>query len=193
MKRLLLQWLTVTLTALVCGGCIKIESGGVEEAREPANAEARRTRAKWADQFQNATPEQMADLVIRHVGFATDNYLRMGRDVLYEWRRGEEGRGESIPGSEMVGMVEAWISSEKPVLKAWEDNLEYGLDRIRETNRFDQPHLDALSAVADQFYISHSFVMYPAGSSSDYASGLDDLERETETLIEDTRYKLGLN
>ncbi len=193
MKRLLSYWLTLGVAALISGGCVKIESGSAEEGRQPAQSKARRTRAQWANQFQNATPEQMVDLVVRHVEFATNNYLRFGRDILYEWRRGEEGRGEPIPGSDMIPVVEAWADSEQPVLKAWEENLEYGLDRVRETNRLDQPDMDALAALADQFYAFYSFVMFPSGSSEDYAAGLDDLERNTEVLMEDARYELGLD
>gem|GEM_PF-646749 len=171
--------------ALLVSSCsaIKIETGQTqEEAVQSAEARAKQIRSDWANRFQQATPLEMARLLSRHVDSVSAWYVAYGFDVAAQWREGNTGRGEIVPDREMREVVAVWTERQQPILVAYEDNLEYGLEQIKETGHFGQDLLDLLSEFADQYYKVYSAVFYPSGSVEEYEETLNRIKHETESL-----------
>jgi len=181
--------LMILPVTLVVGGllfscsAIKIETGQTqEEAVQSAEARAKQIRSDWAIRFQQATPLEMAQLLSRHVDSVSALYVAYGFEVAAQWREGNTGRGEIVPDREMREVVAIWIERQQPILAAYEDNLEYGLEQIKETGYFGRDLLDLLSEFADQYYKVYSAVFYPSGSVEEYEETLNRVKHETESL-----------
>jgi hypothetical protein len=162
---------------------IKIETGRTpEEAVESAEVRAKQIRSDWANRFQQATPLEMARLVSHHVDSVSSWYVAFGFEVVKQWHEGNTGRGENVPDREMREVVAVWTEKQQPILAAYEDNLEYGLEQIKETGYFGQDFFDLLSEFADQYYKVYSAVFYPSGSVEEYEETLNRVKYETESL-----------
>ena len=169
------------LLSLTLAGCVKIETGQtVDEAVESAEQRASRARATWANKFRSASPVQMTQYVAEHFDQTTDMFFRFGRRMIDQWRQGSEGRGVEVKASVMREMIDAWTTAEKPLLVAFEDNLEYGVDQIRQSGFFDERLLRQMGDLVDVYYDVYSAVMYPVGSIEDYDYLLDKKQREAK-------------
>ncbi len=165
--------------------CIRIETGQTsEEAVASSEVRARQTRSQWANRFNSATPRQMADMLVEHARDVTDRYLNYGADVVSRWSEGSTGRGQEITATEMREFVTAWIEVEKPLLIAWEDNLEYGLERIVESGFYDETSRDMFQNLVDRYYDVYSAVFFPSSTVEDYESGLYRTRNERDRAIE---------
>jgi hypothetical protein len=183
--RQLMRLLTTLVAGTLLFSCstIKIETGQTqEEAIQSAKAQARQIRSDWANQFQQAAPLEMAQLLSRHIDSVSTWYVAYGFEVATQWREGNTGRGENVPDREMREVVAVWTEKQQPILAAYEDNLEYGLEQIKETGYFGQDFFDLLSEFADQYYKVYSAVFYPSGSVEEYEETLNRVKYETESL-----------
>jgi len=177
---------------LLSCSAIKIETGQThDEAVESAKEQAKQIRANWANRFQQATPQEMARLISRHVDTITARYIAYGFQVAAQWREGNEGRGMEVPDSEMREIVLVWTEKQQPILEAYEDNLEYGIERIKETGYFGEDFLNLLFELADQYYDVHSAVFYPNGTVEEYEKALTLVEHDMEVVS--ARYKAELD
>jgi hypothetical protein len=107
--------------------------------------------------------------------------------MVRQWKEGEEGRGVVITGEEMRGLIDRSLASERPILKAWEDNLEYAYRVIKIDGFFTGNMLDLLQQLLDAYYELNSAVMYPMGTVDDYEYRLDNRRREFETVVSEIR------
>ncbi len=176
-------WLLVGLLSFVSCSAIKIETGQTQgEAIESSQAQAKMLRASWANRFQQATPPEMARLLIYHVDSVTARYVTYGFGVAAQWREGSANRSDKITDTEIRDGMAQWIETQKPILKAYEDNLEYALERIRQSRYFHQNFLDLLGELAGQYYRVYSVTFSPSGSVEEYEQTLDVAKRDTEMI-----------
>lgn len=173
----------VIVSVTIITGCVKIETGQtLEEATESNELRAKHIRSEWAVQLNNATPLQTAELVQMQVDSVAAMYLRYGFKIVDEWRKGNEGRGQLIEATEMRQVVDAWVASQRPILDAYEDNLEFGLGKIREYRFFDQKTLALFEKMGEQLYAVRSVVFYPNRDVEFYESRLTESQKASESL-----------
>jgi len=176
------------LAVLVLSGCVKIETGQtLEEATESNELRARQVRSQWANQLNAATPQETADLVKQHLDSVSAMYVRYGFKIVDEWHRGNEGRGKVIEAAEMRQVVDAWVAGQKPILDAYEHNLEFGLDKIKESRFFASETLTLFERFGEEFYAVRSVVFYPNRDVETYENKLI----ESQKLIESISLELG--
>ncbi len=177
------------LAVSTCG--LKIETGQtVDEATESNQQRASRIRSNWAEQLRNKPPMTMAGLVKTHIDSVSAMYLRYGYQIVDQWQQGNEGRGQPVDASEMRDVVNRWVVAEKPILKAYEDNLEYGLRLIRDSRHYDQSTMDLFDQFARAFYDCHSVIFYPNRNVETYENELIDTERRIRQLSQELDRKL---
>ena len=172
------------LAVTSCG--LKIETGQtVDEATESNQQRASRIRANWAEELRNKPPMTMAGLVKTHIDSVSAMYLRYGYQIVDQWQQGNEGRGQAVDASEMRQVVNSWVAAEKPILKAYEDNLEYGLRLVRDSRHYDQSTMDIFDQLARAYYDCHSVVFYPNQNVENYEEELINTERTIHRLSEE--------
>ena len=169
-------------------GCqgVKIRTGPtVETATESAEVQARQIRSEFHAGLQGAEPREMIQILKVYVDSVSAIYVRYGRTIADEWRKGNDARGEAIPASEMLQTVERWTTTQKPILDAYEDNIEFALQVIERSRAFDQSILRQTQEFADQLYRVRSAVFYPNGAVTDYEDALYEVSAETERMSRD--------
>lgn len=177
------------LAVLSCG--LKIETGQtVDEATESNQQRASRIRANWAEQLRDKPPVTMAELVKTHIDSVSAMYLRYGYQIVDQWQQGNEGRGQPVDASEMREVVNMWVVTEKPILKAYEDNLEYGLRLVRDARHYDQSTMELFDQLARAYYDCHSVVFYPNNNVEVYEEKLIETERRISQLSEELDQRL---
>jgi hypothetical protein len=186
-------WLVAVLAG-VSVGCVKIETGRTpEEARESADVRAKTIRGEWASRLMDKTPPQIADLVAGLISSVTRQYLDYGGKVAEQWREATAGRGQEVSAEEMRRVVSAWTKSEQPILTANEDNIEYGVQRLRETGHLNSDGVDLLDRIVAEYYNTYTAVFLPAGKVDDYETRMTEQRRKNERATEEFRSSLGLN
>jgi hypothetical protein len=176
------------LTLLWFSGCesVKIRTGPtVETATESAEMQARKIRAEFHAGLVDAEPREMIQRLKVHVDSVSAVYVRYGRSIADEWRKGNDARGEQIPAAEMMETVKRWTATQKPILDAYEDNVEYALQEIERSRAFNQAVLRQTQEFADQLYRVRSAVFYPNGTVRDYEDALYDASAQTERMSRD--------
>ena len=174
-----------------CG--IKIETGQtVDEATESNQQRASRIRSSWAEQLRNKPPMTMAGLVKTHIDSVSAMYLRYGYQIVDQWQQGNEGRGQPVDASEMREVVNRWVVAEKPILKAYEDNLEYGLRLVRDSRHYSQSTMELFDKLARAYYDCHSVVFYPNHDAETYEEELINTERRIRQLSDELDRKLSV-
>lgn len=180
---------------LIATGCVKIETGQtVGEAVESNEVRAKNMRVQWAEQLNNtADHAEKAMLVKNHIDSISALIIRYGFKVADEWHKGNEGRGKLIDASEMRQVVNSWVATQKPFLIAHEDNMEYGIRLVNETQKYNQFPDEAyllFDSLANHYYDTYSVVFYPNQSVEFYEeallareSGYKDLTHRLENLI----------
>lgn len=177
--------LGVLVLTVVLSGCssVRIHTGPTSEtAAESSERQAGQIRASFYRQLQSASPAEKVNLLGGQIDSVSERYFEYGFDVAREWRFGNEGRGTAIPAAEMRGVVDGWISTQKPILRAWEDNIEEARRQIMESRFFPQAVHDVIDRFVDQYYSAFGVVFYPAGSVFDYENELHQARAETQRL-----------
>jgi hypothetical protein len=156
---------------------IKIESGTtVEEMAAKNEFRSKEIRGNWAEQLARAENDGVRAIMVKaHIDSVSSMIRGYGYKVADEWRRGSAGRGEIIKDSEMRQVVDAWVAAQKPILQAYEDNMEYGINLLREKRNFGllTDEVGALfDSLALNYYDTYSTVFYPNRSVEDYENGL---------------------
>lgn len=177
------HFLSVLLVGLVVVGCgVRIETGRTqEEAVASSESRARGIRSSWARRVDRAGLEEVAYLLQEYINSTAASLMKYGWRLEEKWQEGNTGRGEAILDTEMRKIIEAWTSGERPVLMAWEDNIEYAWGLIREKGHLDDRRLGAVREMVDQYYRVYSGIMFPSGTVDDYRNQLRTLESETES------------
>jgi len=181
--------LVISLGTLSCG--ITIKTGQTtEEAVASSETRARGIRANWARWVDNAEPKEVAYILKDYIDSTSMSLLSYGWRLEEKWREGNAGRGEAIPDSEMRKIIDAWVTRDRPILEAWEDNIEYAWELIRRQAYYGQPEMSAIKEVIDQYYGVYSGVMFPKGTVEDYSDRLRLLQSETESISQSLSQEL---
>jgi len=173
-------------------GCgIKIETGQTtEEAVASSETKARDIRSRWARKLERSAQEDIGYLLKEHIDSTAVVLMNYGWKLAEKWHEGNRGRGELIPDHEMREIIDAWTYRERPILKAWEDNIEYAWDIIRDSGLYDQHQMKTIKEFIEQYYHVFSIVMYPNGTVESYEDNLRIIKRETESLSQSLRLEL---
>jgi len=183
MKRLTQTLIIAALSGAIVAGCVKVKTGQTsEEVLESNKVRARQVRIQWAEQIRDASPKETAQLVKTHIDSVSAWYIRYGYKVADEWHKGNQAKGEAIDGAEMRKNVDAWIAVQKPILNAYEDNLEFGISKIKQSGEFSPETMELFDRFAEQFYTNRSTVFYPHENVEFYESALIEIQRVTESL-----------
>lgn len=166
MFRLFRILLLSAVTTIGTVGCVKIETGAtVEEATESNEVRAKQIRSQWADRLSRVNSDKERAIILKeHIDSVSAVYIRYGLNVADEWRKGNEGRGKVIEASEMRQVVDAWVKTQRPILMAYEDNMEYGIRLVRDSKSSEalpEKVYSLLDSMADQYYHTYSVVFYP--------------------------------
>ena len=158
-------------------GCIKIETGAtVEEATESNEVRAKQIRSQWAERLYRVNGDRERAIILKeHIDSVSAVYIRYGLSVAEEWRKGNMGRGQVIEASEMRLVVDAWVKTQRPILMAYEDNMEYGIRLVKDSKSSEPLPLQAyslLDSMANQYYNTYSAVFYPNNNVEIYEEEL---------------------
>ncbi|MFQ5499706.1 MAG: hypothetical protein ACE5FH_08535 [Candidatus Zixiibacteriota bacterium] len=180
---LLLPLIALLYLSSSCGSYLKIESGDSPEERvESARDRADNMRAQWANQIKRADPTRVAHLVKGHIDSVSAMFVRYGRDVSDQWREAIHGRGEEVADEEMRLMVDRWTTDQRPILDAYDDNLEFGIAELRLRRFHDEPVFDILDQMVEVYDQTFSDVFYPAGTVEQYEDKFSRHSQDMEQL-----------
>lgn len=193
--RFVARCMVLAAFVVAVSGCgVNITTGQSTEEASIANEErARSYKAQFAEQFMALGTADQAEMLIDYFEQVGGGLLQFGRDIANQWRQGEQGRGAAIDASEMRQQIGRWTATEKPILRAWEENLEFGLRTLREQHFYRNDAMTALQNMVDYFYDTYSTVIYPSGSREDYESSLYDIEHQMGRLVDEVRWTVSRN
>ena len=98
-----------------------------------------------------------------------------------DWRTGNDVRGQLIPDTEIRQLIDRSNESQRPLMKAYEDVLEYSLEQIKQSKFFRTSTEDLIQSHIDRFYDVNSAVFYPSGTVDDYEYRLDEAKKASES------------
>ncbi len=190
-KRSLKTLIVSFLLAIGATGCVKIETGFTpEEAAQSSREAADRIRGDWASKIRQATPVQMAGMLVDYYFTVTNSYFRFGHETVSNWSENEKRLGREVTDAEIQKMIDDWLSTQKPVLSAYTDNINLTYNLIVESAFFHQVFLDRLVEIGDQYRVTMEIVFQPRGTLEDYEYRLEQVKYETETVGERAREAL---
>mgnify|MGYP000968223641 CR=1 FL=1 len=170
---------------IVTAGCgsIKIETGRTAEEETIVRAsEASELRRTWARSFDSAAEFDKAALLKQHIDSVSARLVYIGRQFAREWDNGNRGRGQVIPAADFQRIIENSVAKDRPILQAWEDNLEYGWEWVRDSSRFDSRVQGLFGEMVQQYYDVYNVVFYPRSDEKAYGAELDRAQDATESL-----------
>jgi hypothetical protein len=62
------------------------------------------------------------------------------------------------------------------MILAWEDNMEYGWEWVRDSSSFDQYTTDLFSQMVDHYYEIYSIVFFPQADVESYVNRMNEAE-----------------
>ncbi|MFQ5454376.1 MAG: hypothetical protein ACE5D6_09350 [Candidatus Zixiibacteriota bacterium] len=173
------------LPVIISLGCVNIKTEqSSEELLRSSERRASHIRRSWAQKLKQASPVDMVMLLLDHYDFVTNQYIDFGYDNVERWKEGESGRDEKISGNEMRTYIDQWITIQKPVLTAYDDNFEYAYEQIKHAGYFRSDFLELLLKLLDNYYLVYSVTMFPKGSPNDYAYQLEKTKYEKEIIAD---------
>jgi len=162
-------------------GCVKVQTGhSAEERKESSTTRAAAIQAEFAARLREADPVGKVELLSSEVRFVAGRYQEFGRQFADEWQEAEEGRGVAVEAEEMRRMIDLWIDADKPILKAWDDNLETALEEIKRSQVFDQRLISTATQLLNVVYRLTSSVIYPGNTLSEYRARQADAAAEVD-------------
>jgi uncharacterized protein YceK len=178
--------LTVGLVLVLMTGCssIKIQTGPPSDAQATQSSEVKGQgmRSQWADQLSRAKPMDKMWMVREYIDSTGSLLIRVGSQISDQWSQGEIGRGQEIPADEMRAVIEASVRTDLPLLEAYDDMVDYGVNEVRHTNFFDEETMQYLLNLRAHYDKTHGEVLYPSMSRLDYEENLRTLRSEAERL-----------
>lgn len=176
----------VVLILLLISACssVRIQTGPPSEKQATQTSEERGQglRSQWADQLSRAQAKDKIWMVRQFIDSTSALLIRIGDQIADQWRQGEVGRAQEIPPEEMRGVIESSIRTDQPLLEAYDDMVDYGVNEVRHTSYFDEETLGYLLDLRDQYDKTHGEVLYPDMSRVDYEDNLRALQIESERL-----------
>jgi len=182
--KLVALWLAALAILLAVFGCVNVQTGSEspDQLEDSAANRGRDFRVTWVNRFTGVTPIEKATMLRELVDSLSASYLRYGYDVARDWRSGNDVRGQLIQDSEIRQVIDKSNASQRPLMKAYEDVLEYSLQQIKESKFFGSDTEDLMQKHIDGFYEVHSSVFYPSGTVNDYEYRMDEARKAEESL-----------
>lgn len=189
MLRLTQIVVAVLVCSLVACSQIKIETGTTaDEMAQKNEILAKQIRSEWSDTLFKIKNDQARLFVVKnHIDSVSALIIRYGFKIADQWRQGNFGRGEEIEASEMRQVVDAWVAEQKPILQAYEDNMEYGIRLVKETSEYGTLPEEAfplLDSLASQYYDTYSVVFYPNHNTDLYEEELLEAKSRHQFFME---------
>lgn len=182
------------ILAIVLSGCssIHIQTGPQTNA-EAAQSSADRGsqfRSEWMNRLGRANVIDQGAMLATFIDSTSARYIRYGYRVADTWRSESDRVGVDVPVEEIRRMLDRTLETEGPLLEAYEDVLEYGINQISEARYFDSRTEELLAAHRDQFLEVYSAVFYPNGNWEDFESTLQRMQQRIEDTSRDLKDQL---
>ena len=178
--------LILGIVIIISSGCVKIQTGQTaDEAAQSSELRAKQIRSHWANRINSATPKEIGYLIGEHYKNINSIIYDYGNQIAQRWQEGQEGRSEKIEDVEMRKMVDLWLSGQKPILKAYEDNLEYAWEQLKLSDYFNEKFMSQLEELIEMYYRLYSKILIPQGSMEDYNYILDTVKSESDEILEE--------
>jgi len=183
-------WSTVFLPMIMALACssIHIQTGPPTDTELTQESEdrGRQLRIKWSDRLQQASPVQQASMMRGMIDSTTAQFVRFGYQVLDMWRTESDRRGTQLTAKEVREAIERTNQFDMPLLDAYEDVLEFGVELVISGKFFDSRVKDRLMDYRNLYYDVYNAVFLPNGGLEEYEWKLRDLEtnnRQTSQLL----------
>jgi len=180
------RFVIISLTVLLVAGCsaVRIQTGPPSEKQATQTSEERGQglKSQWADRLNRVQPPEKMWMVRQFIDSTGALLIRVGRQIAQQWSEGEVGRGREIPASEMRGVIEASVRTDQPLLEAYDDMVDYGVEEVRRTRFFDDDTERLLLELRNHYDKTHGEVLYPDLDRISYQDNLQDLQFEAERL-----------
>lgn len=183
-------WSTVLLPTIMVLACssIHIKTGPPTDTELTQESEdrGRQLRIKWSDRLQQASPVQQASMMRSMIDSTTAQFVRFGYQVLDMWRTESDRRGTQLTAKEVREAIERTNQFDMPLLDAYEDVLEFGVELVISDKFFDSQVKDRLMDYRNLYYDVYNAVFLPNGGLEEYERKLRDLEannRQTSQLL----------
>lgn len=182
----------LTLLTLMACSSVRIQTGPPTEKQATAASEDRGQgmRSKWADQLGRAKPMDKMWMVRQLIDSTDALLIRIGRQISRQWNEGEVGRGSEIAPDEMRGVIDASLKTDQPMLDAYDEMVDYGIEEVRLTRFFDEQTMGLLMKLRDHYDRVHGEVLFPSVGRVDYDDSLHDLKYQAEDLSAQLKYDL---
>ncbi|MBD3404447.1 hypothetical protein GF420_16265 [candidate division GN15 bacterium] len=192
-KRIVGLTALLAIIVMASAGCVKVEtsSAGPEQRTQSAENTAADLRSDWARRLDGATGPETAGMLGRQVDAITSRYVDYSRRVADEWRKGNDGRGQPIPDTEMREFVQGWVSTEQPILTAHDDMVEYAYAQLREGREVDESTIEVTRRLIESYYELYTAVFFPTGTVVDYEYTVGEARSDIEEIL--TELELDLN
>jgi len=187
--RFIIIFFIIAFLLASCG--IKIETGQTkEEAKASSRITANKIKSDWARLIDSASPSEVGFHLKNHLDNISSKMIEYGFGLADKWREGNQGRGEPIPDSEMRTVIENWVTGDKQIINAWEDNTDYARRRLTEDGFYTLKTIDYFDEMIEQFNAVYSAVLYPVGDVDKYEDRLIYVKAETEDYSRDLKIEL---
>jgi len=175
-------------------GCrsIKIHTGPPtdEEATVQSADRGRQVRTDWANRLQSATTPQQAAMLRTFIDSTSARYIRYGFRIADMWRDENRQRGTEVPVAEIRRFVENSTQTELPLLEAYEEVIEFGINEILKAGFFEPRTEELLIRHRDHYIEVYSAVFYPNGSRENFEFRLQTLQARTEEISRELEEEL---
>jgi len=183
-----IRLLSAVISLLTFSACssINIKTGPPTDVELTQQSEdrGRDFRIRWSDQLQQASPVQQATMMRSMLDSTTAQFVRFGYQVLDMWRTESADRGVQLTPDEVRAAIEQANQFDLPLLEAYEDVLEFGIDLIVSGSFFDSPAKDRFTEYRNLYYDVYNAVFYPKGALEDYGRLLQDTEVQISQVSE---------
>ncbi len=140
--------------------------------------------------FDRATELARFELLKQQVDTTSARLIYIGRQFADEWRKGNAGRGQTIPPDQMRQVIGNTVRPDQPLIDAWETNIEYGLRWVQDSASFDDRTIRLTKDLVDHFYVVQSTVLFPTEDVTAYESTIDNVESRLLSLSRDLEISL---
>ncbi len=169
---------------LACSCGVKFETGQTpDEAQASSKVTANDIKSDWARLINASSSRDVGFHLKNHLENISGSFIKYGFMLAEKWREGNEGRGEEIPVSEMRTVIENWITNDKLILDAWEDNIDFARTRMIEDGFYPSETISLFDDMVEQFNEIYNVILYPTGGVDNYEDQIYSTKDETENLI----------
>lgn len=122
-------------------------------------------------------------MLARKIDAVSSAYVAYSLQVAEQWRDGNNTKGEPIPASDMRRYVQGWVATERPLLDANDDMIEYAFARIKEQGGLDDETVEITRRLIASYYELFSAVFIPNGDVTDYEYTVGQRRSDVQNLV----------